>query len=352
MLRLCRHRPTGAGTAAWLPRQVARHAPLLLPMPARATAIVARARGRSGSSHGHRSGSSSPSWSASSQGWRRRDEGEPDPDTAPASQGDPREPSEQQWNSGSSSYLYGSSSGGGGSSSYNRGVYRGSSPPPADAGAAAPSGGSSRASGASPGPVRSAAVPSFLQALPTLGGARTPLGATLASRLRASARPPAAGRAGSHPTDPDPEGDAPGGAWSWGAGADAGDASASTPVAPPAAADGRQVARVALVALAPVAVWALTWGLTSGLAHVADACMGGMCGVARALFPTLPVRGVTHEDVAVSLIKSMQAGTADDATWTRPGALRGFCVFGGGRAAELQAAGCRLQVACVAAVIE
>jgi hypothetical protein len=96
---------------------------------------------------------------------------------------------------------------------------------------------------------------------------------------------------------------------------------------PPAHADGSPVSLVALVALAPVAVWALTWGLTGGLAAVADSCMGGMVGLARLLYPHLPVRGVTHEDVAVSLVKSIQAGTVDDAAWARPG---GF--VGGGRA--------------------
>lgn len=75
--------------------------------------------------------------------------------------------------------------------------------------------------------------------------------------------------------------------------------------------------------LPPSHTHSLTWALTTGLAHLADACMGGMCAVARTLYPTLPLRGVSHEDVAVSLVKSMQAGTVDDDTWRRPGAPGG-----------------------------
>lgn len=83
--------------------------------------------------------------------------------------------------------------------------------------------------------------------------------------------------------------------------------------------DGKDVSPWVIAVLAPVCVWSLTWALTTGLAHLADTCMGGMCGVARLLFPVLPVKGVSHEDVAVSLVKSMASGTVDDATWTRPG---------------------------------
>lgn len=178
--------------------------------------------------------------------------------------------------------------------------------------------GSGRAPGSSsPGPVSgstyAASMPSFLQSLPSfnregLGTASgIPFGSYIAARLRGGADS--------------------GGAPSW----------------PPAIVhtDGHQVARWVVVALAPVCVWTLTWSLTSGLAHVADTCMDGMCSVARVLFPTLPVRGVSHEDVAVSLVKSMHAGTVDDATWSRPGGVQRagkmwaqsgacFCVHHGG----------------------
>ncbi|KAI8464965.1 MAG: hypothetical protein J3K34DRAFT_461664 [Monoraphidium minutum] len=87
--------------------------------------------------------------------------------------------------------------------------------------------------------------------------------------------------------------------------------------APPA--DGGRVSPLVAAALAPLVVWPLAWGLTVGLAGLGDAALGGMVGVAGALFPDLPVRGVGHEDVAVSLVKGLQAGTADDATWSRPG---------------------------------
>lgn len=116
---------------------------------------------------------------------------------------------------------------------------------------------------------------------------------------------------------------------------------------PPAAPDGGAVSPRAAAALVPIAVWCVTWCLTSGLAHVGDAAMGGMVGVARALFPTLPLRGVSHEDIAVSLVKGLQAGTDDAATWARPGASVGQRPVAG---EEAQGGGPRLRRAAIARV--
>jgi hypothetical protein len=177
--------------------------------------------------------------------------------------------------------------------------------------------------GASPPPPQ---VPGFLQSLPPnrdFAAGRTPLGSSLAARLRAGA----GGSRGSGSASRGSSGDSSGGGdYGQGSGGDKPRWSFS----PAVHSDGGGVSPWAIAALAPVCVWTLTWALTSGLAHLADASMGGMCGVARALFPTLPVRGVTHEDVAVSLVKSMQAGTVDDATWCRAGGLGDWTGWDGG----------------------
>jgi hypothetical protein len=335
----CQVAARGVSAAARLARLAARapQRPAPPPPPQRRPAVAARARGRSGSSAGHRSGSSaghrggggggpsrggSPAWQRSGSGWRARDDAPGSP--APPEAADEPAPSDGggAYSAPINSFVYtprpASSSSGGGGYAYGR------APSPAPAAPSPPP--SPPAAAAAAPTVAAVGAASFLQGFPVLG-ARTPLGATLASRLRAGAG--GGGGTGGGPGAGAPDaGDAYAASW-----APAGDGSGSDAdaAAPALAGDAGRVSRVALAALLPVAAWALTWGLTSGLAGLADACMGGMCGVARALFPTLPLRGVTHEDVAVSLVKGLQAGTADDASWTRPGA-RG--AGGGGRGAS------------------
>jgi hypothetical protein len=126
------------------------------------------------------------------------------------------------------------------------------------------------------------ALPSFSRSGPEAAGAGSPLGSMLARRLASGA-----------------------GGGSWGGGRTYGPrgnpgrgpppvraAGSGYPGLPSAAApqDGGTVSPWVVAALAPLCVWTLTWGLTSGLAHLADACMGGMCGVARLLFPVITVR--------------------------------------------------------------
>jgi hypothetical protein len=52
---------------------------------------------------------------------------------------------------------------------------------------------------------------------------------------------------------------------------------------------------------------------------LAQTSMSGMCSVAQALYPTIPMRGASYEDIAVSLVKALQTGTDQPSTWTRPG---------------------------------
>lgn len=72
--------------------------------------------------------------------------------------------------------------------------------------------------------------------------------------------------------------------------------------------------------------------LTTGMFTLAQSCMSGMCSVAQALYPSIPLKGASYEDIAVSLIKALQSGTDQPSTWTRPGRvvacwLAGFRVF-------------------------
>lgn len=52
---------------------------------------------------------------------------------------------------------------------------------------------------------------------------------------------------------------------------------------------------------------------------LAQVSLSGMCSVAKALHPVLPLRGASYEDIAVSLVKALQSGTDLPATWSRPG---------------------------------
>jgi hypothetical protein len=59
--------------------------------------------------------------------------------------------------------------------------------------------------------------------------------------------------------------------------------------------------------------------LTTGMFTLAQTAMSCMCSVAQALYPSIPLRGASYEDIAVSLIKTLQSGTDQPSTWTRPG---------------------------------
>jgi len=298
---------------------------LRLQQQRRRVGAVVRAAGRRSSGHSGRStpntGSSSAwqsgppsSWSQSTGGERGdEDDAEPSRSTYSGNQHHPSSssggtegrysPQHQQYGSYNPSSGVSESASSSGSQGYGGSGY---SRPPSS------SGGGGGGAGAHPSSSTSSAppVPGFLQSLPFSRdvGNRTPLGASLAARLRGTTTG-AAGRGSGAST----------GGGSGGGSRGGGDKSSGWSFRPTEHADGSEVAPWVIAALAPVCVWAVTWALTSGLAHLADAGMGGMCGVARLLFPTLPVRGVVHEDVAVSLVKSMQAGTVDEATWCRAG---------------------------------
>ena len=280
--------------------------------------LIARARpshgshghGHGGSWHGSSSSSGSGGSGSGSGGysWQQQQQAQP----------------QQQQSDGPSWSQGGSSFWGGSSQSPDSAAARteGSGSPVAGgsaAGAQASGGGGGGNVASGGGGGGGALVPGFLAALPGFGRERTRVGASVAARLRANAT----GGSGSGSGSDSAAGG--GGGWSF---------------RPSAHADGGAVAAWAAAALAPVAVWALTWALTAGLAHLADAAIGGMAGVARALYPTLPVRGVGHEDVAASLVKSLRAGTVDPDTWARPGLLvPGFLLRGLMRAFYAIAAG-------------
>lgn len=52
---------------------------------------------------------------------------------------------------------------------------------------------------------------------------------------------------------------------------------------------------------------------------LAQTSMSGMCSVAKTLYPSIPLRGASYEDIAVSLVKALATGTDQVSTWSRPG---------------------------------
>lgn len=75
---------------------------------------------------------------------------------------------------------------------------------------------------------------------------------------------------------------------------------------------------------------------TSGMFTLAQTSLSGMCSVAQALYPSIPLRGASYEDIAVSLVKALQSGTDNPSTWMRPGG----CSFqSADRCVDKQAAG-------------
>jgi hypothetical protein len=55
------------------------------------------------------------------------------------------------------------------------------------------------------------------------------------------------------------------------------------------------------------------------MASLADACLTGLCSISQQLYPSVPLRGVSYEDVAVALVKAIQTSTDDPGTWSRSG---------------------------------
>ena len=52
---------------------------------------------------------------------------------------------------------------------------------------------------------------------------------------------------------------------------------------------------------------------------IADLALAGMSSMAQVLYPALPVLGLSSEDVAATLVRTMQSSQDSAAFWTRPG---------------------------------